>query len=165
MEKTKISPKKLPVITVASIAQIGALAPQLKNGESLIAISRSFSSSNVLVAIIAGTEHPKPIKSGMKALPDKPNFLNALSIIKATRAIYPESSRIDIKKNNSKICGKKLKIASKPESKPSQIKPVYHVPSGIIPDTKSIIDPVNQPIQLCKNTPSDGIPANTASSP
>ena len=87
IEKTKISPKNLPAIQVASNAQIGALAPQEKQVINLIVLFFSLSSSNVLVAIIAGTLQPKPVNIGMKALPDKPNFLNALSKIKATRAI------------------------------------------------------------------------------
>ena len=39
----------------------------------------SFSSSMVLVVIIAGTEHPAPKINGISDLPLKPNFLNILS--------------------------------------------------------------------------------------
>ena len=84
--------------------------------------------------------------------------------MKATRAIYPESSRIDMNKNNSNTCGMKLKIESIPVKIPSTTKPVYQVPSGMKPLNKSIIDPVNQPIQLCRKIPIDGtlIPVNTS---
>ena len=58
----------------------------------------------------------------------------------------------------------KLKIESIPVKIPSTTKPVYQVPSGMKPLNKSIIDPVNQPIQLCRKIPIDGtlIPVNTS---
>ena len=89
--------------TAANIVQIGALAPQLKQVIKRMVLFFSFSSSNVLVAIIAGTLHPNPVNIGIKAFPDKPNFLKALSKMKATRAIYPLSSKIAINKNSNKI--------------------------------------------------------------
>ena len=70
---------------------------------SMIVILRSFSFSMVLVAMMAGTPQPVPIKIGMKDLPERPNLRKIRSIIKATRAIYPESSRIDRKKNRMTI--------------------------------------------------------------
>ena len=66
---------------------IGNLALQDINGVNKIVIFLSRSEGNVRDAIIAGTEHPKPINIGTKLLPDSPIFLNALSITKATRAI------------------------------------------------------------------------------
>ena len=66
---------------------IGNLAPQLKNGITLTVAIFSFSSASVLVFIIAGTEQPKPIIIGRKALPESPNLRNALSNIKAILAI------------------------------------------------------------------------------
>lgn len=53
----------------------------------MIVIFLSRSDDNVLVAITAGTVHPNPISIGTKLLPDKPIFLNGLSMTNATRAI------------------------------------------------------------------------------
>ena len=87
--------KKAPAIR----AKTGNLAPQGMNGVKIIVIRRSFSFSIVRLAIIAGTLHPDPINIGMNDFPDNPNFLKRRSIIKATRAIYPQSSRIEIRRN------------------------------------------------------------------
>ena len=73
----------------------------------VIFLSRSL--GRVLVAITAGTVQPKPISIGTILLPESPIFLNSLSIKNATRAIYPESSIRDRKKNNVTITGKKLR--------------------------------------------------------
>ena len=43
--------------------------------------------SRVLVAIIAGTLHPKPTSMGMKALPGRPMDLRNLSMTKAALAM------------------------------------------------------------------------------
>ena len=67
--------------------KIGIFAEQLINGVSMIVIFLSRSDDNVLVAITAGTVHPNPISIGTKLLPDKPIFLNGLSMTNATRAI------------------------------------------------------------------------------
>ena len=55
---------------------------------------------------MAGTEQPNPISIGTKLLPESPIFRRSLSITKATRAIYPVSSRIDRKKNKVTIVGR-----------------------------------------------------------
>ena len=68
-------------------AYMGSLAVQLINGVRSIVIFLSLSLGSVLVAITAGTEHPKPIRSGTILLPERPIFLNSLSIKKATLAI------------------------------------------------------------------------------
>ena len=83
--------------------RIGSFAPQEKKGMTLIVAVFSFSSAKVLVLTIAGTEQPNPIIIGIKALPDKPNLRNNLSRIKATRAIYPVSSIMANKRNNTNI--------------------------------------------------------------
>ena len=67
----------------------------------------------------AGTVHPKPISIGTKLLPDNPIFLKILSMIKATRAIYPVSSRIERKKNSVTITGRKLNTLPTPFAAPS----------------------------------------------
>ena len=123
IKSTYWKPKALE-IPPAIATRIGNLAPQEKNGITLIVETFSFSSASVLVLIIAGTEQPKPIIIGIKALPDKPNLRKILSKIKATRAIYPVSSIIEKNKNNTKICGKNPKMANKPVKTPSQRKPV-----------------------------------------
>ena len=88
-------------------------------GVNSIVIFLSLSDGRVLADITAGTEQPKPIISGTIDLPDRPIFLNNLSIKKATLAIYPESSRIDKKKNNTMIIGKKDRIDPTPLNIPS----------------------------------------------
>ena len=49
-----------------------------------------------------------PIIIGTNDLPERPIFIKSFSIRKAVRAIYPESSRKERKKNNSIICGKNV---------------------------------------------------------
>ena len=71
-----------------NIANIGNFAPHGINGVNSIVIRLSASDSMVLVAITPGIEQPVLISIGMKLLPDRPNFLNNLSMIKATLAIY-----------------------------------------------------------------------------
>ena len=83
------------IIAPATAVSMGSFAPHEKNGITLIVAVRSFSSANVRVLIIAGTEQPNPIIMGRNALPDSPNFLNILSRINAIRVIYPESSSME----------------------------------------------------------------------
>src|SRR5699024_4519551 len=103
------------MIPPETAVKIGNFAPQEKNGMTRIVAVLSFSSAKVRVLMVAGNEHPNPIIIGIKALPDKPNFLNILSKINATLAIYPESSKIEKNKNKIKICGTKPKTANKPD--------------------------------------------------
>ena len=70
---------------------------------------------------MAGTEHPNPIIIGTKLLPERPNFLNILSITNAILAMYPLSSNNDRKKNNTTIMGKKLRTLPTPTNIPSII--------------------------------------------
>ncbi|CDE77745.1 unknown [Ruminococcus sp. CAG:353] len=56
-------------------------------GVRKMVILRSRSEESVLVAIIAGTEQPKPIIIGTNERPDRPIFLSSLSITKATLAM------------------------------------------------------------------------------
>ena len=85
----------------------------------VIFLSRS--EGRVLVAMIAGTEHPNPISIGTKLLPESPILRSNLSIIKATRAMYPLSSSIERKKNKTTMTGKKLKTLPTPANTPSII--------------------------------------------
>jgi hypothetical protein len=70
-------------------------------------INRSLRLSIIRVAIIAGTLHPKPMKSGIKDFPCKPILCISLSIIKTALAIYPVSSIKDIKRKRIIILGRK----------------------------------------------------------
>ena len=78
---------KYATIAPAQAVRIGNFAPQEKKGITRTVAVLSFSSASVLVLIIAGTEQPKPMIIGMNALPERPNFLNALSRMNAIRAI------------------------------------------------------------------------------
>ena len=65
------------------MAITSSFAPHGMKEAVIIVILLSLSDSIVLVPIMAGTEQPVPIRIGMKDLPDRPNFLNTLSRIKA----------------------------------------------------------------------------------
>jgi hypothetical protein len=82
----------------------------------VIFLSRSL--GRVRVAIIAGTEQPKPISIGTKDRPESPIFLRSLSMTKATLAIYPVSSRIDRKKNRVTMMGRKDSTLPTPANTP-----------------------------------------------
>ncbi len=68
-------------------AIIGSFAPQGINVVVIIVIFRSRSFSIVREAIMPGTPQPVPISIGIKDLPERPNFLKILSMMKAIRAI------------------------------------------------------------------------------
>ena len=84
-------------------AMIGSFAPQGINVVVIIVILRSRSFSIVLEAITPGTPQPVPMSIGMKDLPERPNFLNILSMINAILAIYPQPSRNARNMNNTSI--------------------------------------------------------------
>ena len=107
-------------------AYIGSFAPQVISGAIRAVTLLSFSLSNVLVAIIAGEEHPIPITIGIKALPDRPTFLITLSIKNAVLDMYPLSSNNDIPKNNVNIKGKNGKVPPTPPIIPSTISDLNH---------------------------------------
>ena len=50
-------------------------------------IFRSRSEETVRVAMMAGTEQPKPMSMGTKLRPESPSRRSGLSIMKATRAM------------------------------------------------------------------------------
>ena len=75
---------------------IGIRAEQLMKGVIRIVISLDDRLSIILVPIIAGTLHPKPIIRGIKDFPCSPILCMSLSIMNATRAMYPLSSIKDI---------------------------------------------------------------------
>ena len=76
--------------------------------------------------MIPGTPQPLPINIGINDFPDKPNFLKMRSMIKAIRAIYPQSSNTAKKANNTNICGTNPKTAPTPATIPSKINPCNH---------------------------------------
>ena len=93
------------MIKPAISAITGSFAPQGMFVTVIIVIRRSFSFSIVRVAMIPGTPHPDPIRNGMNDFPERPNLRNIRSMIKATRAMYPQSSRIERNRNTIAICG------------------------------------------------------------
>ena len=107
----------------ATAVSMGSFAPQEKNGITRTVAVLSFSSASVLVLIIAGTEQPKPMIIGRNALPESPNLRNILSRMNAIRAIYPESSRIEKNKNNTRIGGRNERTAVIPSMIPLLIRP------------------------------------------
>ncbi len=167
---------KLITIPPEIAVKIGSFAPQLKNGITLTVATLSFSSANVLVLIIAGTEQPNPIIIGINALPDSPNLLKILSKIKATLAIYPVSSKIENSISNNKICGINDSTEESPPKIPSHNNPVTH--AGLFesqPATPSVIQVIKTSISPCKiapgefmppapNTPSNAVPGKLTQS-
>lgn len=57
------------------------------NGVSRMVMRRSRSLDSVRVAMMAGTEQPKPMSIGTKLRPDRPMRRSSLSITNATRAM------------------------------------------------------------------------------
>jgi len=92
-------PKSAPDIK----AIIGSLAPQGINVVTIMVIFLSRSFSMVREAIIPGIPQPVPIKIGINDLPESPNFLNILSIMKAIRAMYPHASKNARSKKSTSI--------------------------------------------------------------
>ena len=84
------------------------------NGVRRIVRRRSRSEGKVRLAMMLGTLHPKPISNGTMLRPERPIFLNSLSITKAMRAIYPLSSSIERKKNSVTMIGMKLNTLPTP---------------------------------------------------
>ena len=116
----------IPAMAPAMAVNIGNFAPQEKNGITRTVAVLSLSSARVLVFIIAGTEQPKPIIIGINALPESPNFLNALSSINAIRAIYPESSSMEKNRKSTRIGGRKESTAFNPSITPSLSRHIAH---------------------------------------
>ena len=112
--------KKAPTIRAIT----GSLAEHGIKVDVMIVIFLSLSDSIVLDAWIPGTPHPVATMAGINDFPESPNLLKSLSMIKATLAIYPISSRILNSANNTIICGKNPNTAPTPASAPSVTRPV-----------------------------------------
>ena len=108
-------PKNAP----ANSTYIGSLAPQLINPMINRVMSLSLGFLSVLAAIYAGTEHPKPVTSGMKLLPCSPNLWKNPSSKNATLAIYPVVSSSAMPKKSITIFGKNITTAPTPPTIPS----------------------------------------------
>ena len=146
-------PKNAPAMS----AIIGSLAPHGMNVVVIIVILRSLSFSIVRDAITPGTPHPVPISIGINDFPERPNLRKILSIMNATRAIYPHCSKNERNTNNTNICGTNPSTAPTPEITPSTISPVNQsaqpIPSkksaapGIIhsPNNVSLVQSVRNP--------------------
>ncbi len=122
-----VQPTEAPLkIAPANRAIIGSLAPHGMKVVVMMVIRLSRSFSMVLEAMTPGTPHPVPISIGMKDLPERPNLRKIRSMINATRAIYPQSSRIARKMNRISIWGTKPSTAPTPATIPSRIKLCSH---------------------------------------
>ena len=92
-----------PIRYPAMVAITGSFAPHGIDVVVIMVILLSFSFSIVRVAIMPGTAQPDEIKKGIKLSPESPNLRKIRSMINATRAMYPQSSRMDKKKNTIAI--------------------------------------------------------------
>ena len=71
------------------------------------------------LAITAGTVQPKPISIGTMLRPERPMRRRSMSITKATRAMYPLSSKKERKKKSTTMVGTKLTTLPTPLKMPS----------------------------------------------
>ncbi len=92
------------------------------NGVRMIVMRRSRLEGSVLVDMTAGTVQPKPISIGTILRPERPIRRRSLSMKNATRAMYPESSIRDRKKNRTTTIGRKLRTVPTPLKIPSIIR-------------------------------------------
>ena len=97
----------------------GSFAVQLINGVRSTVSLRSLADGKVLDAITPGTVQPKPTSIGTMLLPLSPIFLNALSVTKATLAMYPVSSKSERKKKSTTIKGRNESTLPTPVNIPS----------------------------------------------
>ena len=89
--------------------------------------------------MIPGTPHPEEMRKGINDLPDSPNLLKILSMMNATLAIYPQSSRIDRQRNTHAICGVNPSTDPTPFITPSTTRDITH------PDAPRLSSPVLAP--------------------
>jgi hypothetical protein len=104
-----------------NMVNTGSRAEQLTKGITNMVIKRSFQLSIDRVAIIAGMAQAMPEIRGTTLLPFRPNCRMSLSIRNTTRAIYPVSSNMAIKRKRSMIWGTNIRIPPIPGKMPSVI--------------------------------------------
>ena len=105
--------------SATNIAMMTVFAPQGMNVARMTVMRWSRSFSIVRAAITAGTPQPLPTIIGMNDLPESPNLRNSLSMMNATRAMYPQSSRKARKRNTTKMTGTKPSTVAMPPHAPS----------------------------------------------
>ena len=132
--------------SLANIAMMTVFAPQGMNVAKMIVMRRSRSFSIVRAAMTAGTPHPFPTIIGMNDLPERPNLRNMRSMMNATRAMYPQSSRNARKRNTTKITGTNPSTVETPPHAPSftRLETVSLTPSFSSPDPMSALMPGTQ---------------------
>ena len=109
---------------------------------------RSRSLSIVRAAITAGTPQPLPTIIGMNDLPESPNRRKMRSMISATRAMYPQSSRNARKRNTMQMTG----------TNPSTVATPPHAPSFTRPDTVSPTPSFSSPVPISAPMPGTHTP-------
>ena len=124
-------PATSPEITPPIRAITGSLAPHGIKVAVIIVRRLSLSCSIVLEAMIPGIPQPDEIRSGIKLFPESPKCLNTRSMTNAIRTMYPQSSRIDKKRNRIAICGTKPRTAPRPPMIPSTTSPITMSPAPI----------------------------------
>ncbi len=98
---------------------MGIFAPQGIKQVVMMVIFLSLSCSMVRDAITPGIPQPVDTSMGMKLLPERPNFLKILSMMKAIRDIYPTSSKMARNTNKMSIWGTNPSTAPTPPTMPS----------------------------------------------
>ena len=88
------------------------------SGAMSIVVSLALGSDIVLVPMTPGIAQAYEDSMGTKDLPFRPHQPKSLSMRKAARAMYPESSSIAMKKNRMRICGRNMMIPPMPAMMP-----------------------------------------------
>ena len=110
-------------------------------------------------AMIAGTLQPNPIINGMNDLPCNPILCMILSMINAARAIYPESSIMEIQKYRIRILGRKTITLPTPPMIPST-SISFSGPSLIVSLMKLPNKSTNHSIAIIGYSPMVNVPSN-----
>ena len=105
--------------TAENMAMMTVLAPQGMKVAKITVILWSRTFSIVRAAITAGTPQPLPTSIGINDLPESPKLLKSLSMMKATLAMYPQSSRKARNKKTSAMMGTKPSTVQTPPITPS----------------------------------------------
>ena len=134
----------------ANKAMTGIFAPHGINGASIAVALRSRSFRMVRLAIMPGTAQPIVITNGITDLPERPTFLKIGSSTTATRDIYPQSSKIAIRKYITITSGRNPTTAITPPITPSTNSAER---SGFAPS----IRPPTQPWNISSRGTSPGI--------